>query len=293
MELKNVATFIKVAEIGNFTKAAYELGYSQAAVTVQIKHLENELGTLLFDRLGKSISLTDSGRAFLPYAYRVLEAEEEARNSIHNSAELSGELRIGASSSTSMGKLPGLITRLVQAHPKIHVIVRTSDYIDDLVLKLKRGELDLLYLVDERSTYADFRIVSETQEQVAFVTNSDNPLAASGKLSLAELASTPLITSDRDSSYTMYLMQKYKQLDIDFTPSIEMSSVRAIADILLSGFGTSFIPVFMADPWIRSGELTILDTEDPGIEIWSQLICHKDKWISPEIQAFIDLSRVS
>ena len=78
MENKNVAAFIKVVEFNNFTKAAESMGYSQAAVTAQIKSLEKELGVLLFDRMGKKICLTQEGKAFLPYAYNMLKAEEEA-----------------------------------------------------------------------------------------------------------------------------------------------------------------------------------------------------------------------
>ena len=82
MENRNVATFIKVVEMNNFTRAAESLGYSQAAVTAQIKQLEHELGAPLFDRIGKRINLTRAGETFLPYAFRLLKAEDEAVASI-------------------------------------------------------------------------------------------------------------------------------------------------------------------------------------------------------------------
>ena len=82
MENKNVAAFIKVVEFNNFTKAAESMGYSQAAVTAQIKALEKELGVFLFDRMGKRICLTQEGKAFLPYAYNMLKAEEEAKKEL-------------------------------------------------------------------------------------------------------------------------------------------------------------------------------------------------------------------
>ena len=82
MENKNVATFVKIVEFNNFTKAADSLGYSQAAVTAQIKSLEKELGVPLFDRVGKRIFLTQAGKTFLPYAIDLLKAEEAAKNSV-------------------------------------------------------------------------------------------------------------------------------------------------------------------------------------------------------------------
>ena len=70
MELKNIRTFIKVAELENFTKASQELGYAQSTVTMQIQQLENELHANLFERNGKRIRLSAAGREFLKYAYK-------------------------------------------------------------------------------------------------------------------------------------------------------------------------------------------------------------------------------
>ena len=99
MEIRNIATFVKIVEYNNFTKAAESLGYSQAAVTAQIKSLEKELGIPLFDRIGRGIVLTEEGKTFLPYALNVLNAEEAARNSVQPTKELAGTLQICSPSS--------------------------------------------------------------------------------------------------------------------------------------------------------------------------------------------------
>ena len=106
MEIRNIATFVKIVEYNNFTKAAESLGYSQAAVTAQIKSLEKELGIPLFDRIGRGIVLTEEGKTFLPYALNVLNAEEAARNSVQPTKELAGTLQICSPSSFATGPLP-------------------------------------------------------------------------------------------------------------------------------------------------------------------------------------------
>lgn len=78
MELRNVKTFIKIAEIGNFSKAATELGYAQSTVTMQIQTLERELGVSLFERNGKSAVLSAAGKEFLDYAYNLQRCEAMA-----------------------------------------------------------------------------------------------------------------------------------------------------------------------------------------------------------------------
>ena len=95
MELKNINTFVRVAELNSFTKAANELGYSQSTVTIQIKQLENELNFLLFDRIGKNVSLTPRGEDFLMYANEFLRLEAQALSLKGGADAVSGTLRLG------------------------------------------------------------------------------------------------------------------------------------------------------------------------------------------------------
>ena len=95
MDIRNLRTFIRVAELNNFTKAAQSMGYSQSAVTVQMQQLENELGIPLFDRIGKNIKLNQYGLNFVDYAIRVIEAMEKAENFATDSRHMKGYIRFG------------------------------------------------------------------------------------------------------------------------------------------------------------------------------------------------------
>ena len=92
-----------------YKRQANVLGYSQAAVTVQIKQLEDELGTKLFDRMGKGIQLTSSGERFLPYAQQILKANEQARKFMQQDDEIRGTIRIGTTSSMANAYFPCLL----------------------------------------------------------------------------------------------------------------------------------------------------------------------------------------
>ena len=94
MELRNVVTFVRIAELQNFSRAAEQLGYSQSAVTMQMKQLEEELGVLLFERIGKQIRLTQAGTAFLPRALEVLDAVRRAGQVGQGADEITGTFRI-------------------------------------------------------------------------------------------------------------------------------------------------------------------------------------------------------
>lgn len=94
MELRNLITFTHVAELGSFTKAAEQLGYSQSTISFQIKQLEEELGCLLFERINHSITLTERGRELVSYAHQVRALTDEFKESLTKDKELSGHIHI-------------------------------------------------------------------------------------------------------------------------------------------------------------------------------------------------------
>ena len=141
MEIRNIATFVKIVEYNNFTKAAESLGYSQAAVTAQIKSLEKELGIPLFDRIGRGIALTEEGKTFLPYALDVLNAEEAARNSVQPAKDLAGTLQICSPSSFATGPLPDLLRQFQGLHPQVDVTVKIRTFSDSFKSCIRRWML--------------------------------------------------------------------------------------------------------------------------------------------------------
>ena len=95
MEIRNVKTFIKVAEIGNFSKAAADLGYAQSTVTMQIQMLERELQVTLFERNGKKVTLSAAGREFLEYAYNIQRCEAMAVEHFTAQEDPQGNITVG------------------------------------------------------------------------------------------------------------------------------------------------------------------------------------------------------
>lgn len=110
MELRNIKSFIKVAEFENFSKAAEVLGYAQSTITLQIQQLEQELGVNLFDRIGKRVLLSEKGRAFLSYANDMVQLEAEAIETVSENTTPTGTLRIGTIESIASSFLPKYAT---------------------------------------------------------------------------------------------------------------------------------------------------------------------------------------
>ena len=130
MELKNINTFVRVAELNSFTKAANELGYSQSTVTIQIKQLENELNFLLFDRIGKNVSLTPRGEDFLMYANEFLRLEAQALSLKGDADAVSGTLRLGVLESLFVWRIADLLPEYHKQYPDVKIEIKIYKMVD-------------------------------------------------------------------------------------------------------------------------------------------------------------------
>ncbi len=287
MEIRNIKTFVKVVEFNSFTKAASGIGYSQATVTAHIKALEEELGVPLFDRIGKRIYLTDAGKNFMPHALNMLKVEEEALQSIRHLDELMGELRICSASSYAAAILPEFLLRFQKLHPGVNIMVKVSDFPEDTTLKLKRDEFDFLVEIDDGSAYPEFRTVYRKKENVLFVTHPKNPLLEREHISLKDLVENQLIIADRSIGYCAMLERELKKRGLELRPAMEIGSVEAIVNVLLGGFGTTFIPEYIASDYIKNGKLAEVKTDEIEVDLYVHYMCSKNKWINPIMGEFI------
>ena len=124
MEIRLLQTFIAVANLGSFTQAAEQMNYAQSSVTAQIQALEAELGVRLFERLGKSTTLTEEGKTLLVYARRILSLCEEARQSVSPAQAPGGTLVIGAPESLFAVRLAPLLTEYHKLYPAVEISLR-------------------------------------------------------------------------------------------------------------------------------------------------------------------------
>jgi len=289
MELRNVHTFIRVVEYMNFTKAAETLGYTQATVTMQIKQLETELGVRLFDRIGRSISLTSDGETFLPHARALLRAEEEAVASVGESEEPHGRLRIGAGSSLATGMLPKVLAEYNRKYPKVQVSVTVSDVTEDQLETLRKGQLDFLLELDEPLVLPDCTVLLSKEEKIVLVTGSDNPLLKKKNPDQEEIFSQKFAVIDRDGDYCGRLKEAADECGMELDIALEVSSMTAVIRLLKESNYVSYTPYFMVEDDIKQGRLSVLGFEFTDSLVQTQLLHHRDKWMNPQMKAFADL----
>ena len=168
MELRNLTTFTKIAQTKNFTKAAAQLGYSQSAISSQIQQLEKELGVPVFDRIGKTVSLTQAGEILYQYANAMLTLEQNAIDSIRNQVTLAGELRIAIEESLSISFLPDILHHYRSQYPNVDLIVTAADS-RQMFHMLKENEIDMIYTLDRINTQPGLIVPRYLEEPILFI----------------------------------------------------------------------------------------------------------------------------
>jgi DNA-binding transcriptional LysR family regulator len=286
MEIRQLKTFQAIVNDGGFTKAADRLGYAQSTVTGHIQSIKDELGKPLFDRIGKQMVLTEIGKQLLPYANEIIALMDKAVQLPTEEKEMTGTLVIGASESLATYRLPSVIRAYKDRFPRVELILKPLTA-EAMYEELKRGQLDLAFLMEKLITNEDLCCVPLVTEKMALVLPNQQASTAGKDLKDFLHADEVILYTDRGCAYR-YIFEKMLD-DHDYIPknTLEFWSVEALKQCIMCGLGVSFLPLItVKKEWINH-DLTCILTKDEQIK--TQMIYHKNKWLSPSVQSFINL----
>ena len=287
MELRNLITFIHVVELGSFTKAAEQLGYSQSTVSFQIKQLEDELGCLLFERINHTINLTDKGHELVSYAHQIRTLTDDFKESIEEDKECSGHIHIVTPDSVCEEIINTHYIDFHRKYPSISICFTTGDSAIMLDM-LDHNEADVIITLDHRLYNKDYIIAKEQQLPMHFVTGCNSKFAGKKNLSIKDIINEPFILTEYGQGYRRVFDRELAKKSLEITPVLEIGRTDIITSMIAQSDMISYLPDFVTKPLIESGELVYLDVCDMNIDIWKQLIYHKNKWLSRSMKAFID-----
>ena len=287
MEIRNLLSFVQVAELNSFTKAAKLLGYSQSTVSFQIKQLEEELGCLLFERINHTISLTEKGKELLAYAQKISVMTEEFNQNIHAFRPLSASLHILAPDSVCEDMMLRNYSEFHKKYPGISLKFTTADTLE-MFRMIDHNLADVMLTLDEHRFQRDYVIEKEEPVPMRFVTGANSPYAARKRLSLCELVELPFILTEKNAGYRRAFDNLLAERSLEISPMLEIGRTDVIASVLEKGVGVSCLPEFVVKEKHNQGKLVYIEVEDCRLDIWKQLICHKNKWRSKSLEALIE-----
>ena len=290
MELRNINTFLHIAELHSFSRTARQLGYSQSAVSSQIAQLEAELGAPLFDRVGKTVRLTSAGETFLGYARTLLTTAEQAQAALQPAKQISGSLRIALADSVCSTFLPGLLKRYHALCPQVELVLCTATA-DGMLQMLGTNQIDLAYTLDQPLLQPNLVLAADVPEPVCFIAPVDHPLAAQAEVTLEELTRQEFLLTERGMSYRDALDQRLAARGLAVQPYLELGSAALLCQMVERGMGLSFLPEYIVRAALAAGTLARLNVPDCRVEMHRQLFYHRDKWLTPQMKGFIALVR--
>ncbi len=291
MELRQLRIFTTVAEEGSFTRAAQRMGYAQSNLTTQVRLLEEEFHTKLFERLGKRIALTADGDKLLLHAKRLLKYADEIKATLTSSPEPNGILNIGIAESLCVFKLPALLKEYSRLYPQVKLVIRQGTPLD-FQRWLHDNTIDVAFSLDSIIKEDDLLVRTLCEEPMIIVANREHPRAAQDYFELADIRTESFIFTERDCSYRSVIEKYLAESKIQPLSSYEFDSIEAIKQFVLSGLGIALLPYAAVERELSAGNMVDLKLKEPTIEMYSQIVCHKNKWLSPALTALFDLVNV-
>ncbi|MFY0517806.1 LysR family transcriptional regulator [Lysinibacillus sp. UGB7] len=290
MELRQLKTFHTLATTLNFTRAAEVQNYVPSTVTMQMKSLEEELGVKLVDRLGKKVALTDAGRSFLGYVDHILCELEEAQHAVKQSGEMTGTLTISADETLCTYRLPAVLRRFRLRYPGVRLMFRPLSK-PNLKQSLREGSADIIFMLDELKGGAGICGEKVRDELFYLLVAPEHPLASQTDLTIEDFNGETFLLTEQGCSYRMFFERSLSQMAMGSITELEFNSAEAIKQCAKIGMGIAILPEMAVTGELNRGELVPLPWDLTAVSFATQMFWHEEKWMSPAIEAFLDLTR--
>ena len=289
MELAQLEAFLQVAHHRSFSRAAEALFLTQPSVTARIQSLEREIGERLFERTGRSVTLTDAGDAFMPHAQRALTAVQEGTDSIEavRHGDI-GSIRIGASDTIATYVLPGILKQFRETRPRVHVHLTTGQT-EGIVEKLLAGETHVA--VSRLTQHPEIESLHLYNDDLALVCSPSHPFASRGRVTIAEAGKEPFLFFQRTSSYHSLVYSMFLRVGVVPESVMELDSMETTKHMVEAGLGIAILPVVSVDREINAGQLARVEIRDMEQPAQREVGVHvvRNRILAPPIRDFLRL----
>jgi DNA-binding transcriptional LysR family regulator len=284
VSIRQLRVFVAAAKHSSFARAAEEMHISPPAVSMQISDLEDSLGLPLFDRVGRSASLTMTGEYFLVHARRILGTLREAEDTIARFRGLKGgRLTIGMVS-TAKYFVPRLLAQFRTEHPAVDIRLSVGNR-ESLVESLVRHDVDLAIMGRPPKELAT-RAEPFAAHPYVIVSSPSHPLANHEHVPAAALASQPFIVREPSSGTRASMVQFFRDHQIDPLAVMEMPSNETIKQAVAAGFGVGFLSAHAVQQELALGRLAVIAVKGfPVMRQW-YVVHRRDRRLPPITEAF-------
>ena len=291
MNLDQLKNFLAVAVNKSFTIAAEKLFRTQPAISTQVRILEEELGTKLFDRIGKKVCLTRAGDVLFTYAERLLTLHDEAKLAVVAvNTPPKGRILIGANEATCLYVLPQIFTIFKKKYPEVQISIYRN-FSKKVLDKVRSNQLDFGVVtlpVPER----ELNILPIAEDELWLITSPDHPLSMKPSLEMEDVTDYPFIFHSAGTTRER-LMKHFGSMWNQLNISMELASIETIKKFVSIGMGISIIPKIYAKQESEQGTLCLLPLENLNLIRKLGLIYRRNRYLSRACLVFLEVVQQS
>ena len=282
MEFAALKAFVAVAETGSFSVAAEHLFLTQPAISKRIAALESELDTRLFDRIGRTVTLTEAGVALLPRAQSMLvELKDSIRAVSSLSGEVRGTLRFATSHHIGLHRLPPTLKHYTQAYPQVRLDIRFMDS-EAACVAVEHGDLELGIVTLPPAPSSNLTTEVIWQDPLGIVVSRSHPLTGKADVTLGELAQHVAVLPSSNTYTRQIAEQAFSRLGLELEVTFSTNYLETIKMLVSVGIGWSLLPNTMLDKHI-----CMLSVENLSLQRSLGIVYHRERTLSNAAHALI------
>lgn len=290
MELRHLQTFATAAELQSFTRAAKSLSLTQAAVSQHVAALEKDLGLSLFERTGRSMTLTKAGRSLYDYARKILDLVEEARSQVGQASRaVQGTLRLAASTTPAEALLPELLQLFRRQYPEVRESLTVTDS-HAATEAVERGEADV-GLVGEHPRGSRLSARAISSDELVLILSPQHPLANRKRITLNALRKQPLIVREAGSGSRQCVERALESAGLppgELPIVMETNSNDAIRGAVERGIGAAFLSRSIVERHLTEGHLVSPTVQGVQAKRRLYVVTDPHRVPTPAVRAFLN-----
>lgn len=281
MDIQNIRAFLSVAETASFSRTAEKLFLTQPAISKRIAALEESLDCKLFDRLGKTIQLTQAGIALLPSYQRIIAEFNESNRIISNlRTDVSGHMKFGTSHHIGLHRLPPILRKYTQRYPEVELDIQFMDSEQAAALILK-GSIELALITLPDDVEHPFTTIPIWTDVMSCVISNDHILAKRKNVTIKQLSEHGVLLQSQ-STHTRDIIDNALKLKPNVKIIMESNYLETIKAMIQNGLGWGVLPVSMID-----GSLKELKIKGIKMERHLGVLLHASRTLSSPANALL------
>jgi len=270
LDISALQAFITVARYESFSKASEQLYVTQPAVSKRVASLEEELGTQLFNRIARQISLTEAGKQLLPKAQDLVhQAEDMQRYASNLSEDISGNLSVAIAHHIGLHRMPPILKEFNLRHPKVTLDIRFEDS-DQAYTAVEHGDIEFAVITLPK-TLPD-KLTRETVwlDELDIMVSKDHVLANESTLSLSMLSQYSCVLTSPDTETHQVIRREFQRQGLSMNVQMQTNNLETLKMLTGAGLGWSLLPKTMSDKSLKKLDVGLTLSRELGLVIHSR-----------------------